>query len=361
MRAALALLLAAAPELVGIRPAPPAVRFYTVAWQRHLAESDFLDWQVEEAGGPAVDPASQTVVAGARSGSLRALRPDGTEIWEFRAGAGFAAAPLIRDGVVYAGSLDGLVYALELGNGKERWRYSAGEEIGAAPLWAGGVLVVATFQDSVIGLDPRDGSWKWHHRRDQREGFSIRGCARPVLARGLLVAAYSDGFVSALDPASGAVKWERRVAPSGDYVDVDGLAADEQAVYAAAYSGAIAALEPTTGKTLWERKAPGACRLLLDRGQLYAVTTGGILSLWARDGSPRWKRDLGGIPAGAPARVGTRLAVPDSKGLELIDPGTGKLLRIFDPGTGVSASPAALGRRVYVLSNGGALTALDLE
>jgi hypothetical protein len=33
----------------------------------------------------------------------------------------------------------------------------------------------------------------------------------------------------------------------------------------------------------------------------------------------------------------------------------------FDPGTGVSASPAIRDRRMYVLSNGGTLVAVDLR
>jgi hypothetical protein len=37
------------------------------------------------------------------------------------------------------------------------------------------------------------------------------------------------------------------------------------------------------------------------------------------------------------------------------------VLRVFDPGTGVSGPAGVHGGRVYVLSNGGDLYALDLE
>lgn len=360
MSLALALLLAA-NELQGLRPVAPPPRVLAVAWQRALAEPDLLDWQLEEAGGPAVDAQSRTVVAGARSGALRAFRDDGSELWDYPGGGGFAAAPLVQGGTVYAASLDGALFALDLASGRPRWRVELGLEVGAAPLLVQGLLVVATLQDEVVAVDAENGARRWHHRREQREGMSIRGCARPVLARGLLVAAYSDGTVTGLDPASGAVRWERKVAPAGEFVDVDGLAADDRAVYAAAYSGAVMALDAQTGKTLWEKKEPGATRVAAADGQVYVSTTSRVVAYAARDGAQRWVQPLGGVPSAPALRAGSRLLVPNGKGLLVLDPGSGKALRTFDPGTGISATPAALGRRVYALSNAGALTALDLD
>lgn len=361
MALALALLLAASPGVQGIRPSAPPLRVYTVAWQRALAEPDLLDWQLEEVGGAAADAVSRTVVAGVRGGVLRAYRDDGTELWEYRTAGGFAAAPLIQGGTVYGGSLDGSVFALDLASGKPRWRIDLGEELGAAPLLVKGLLVLATLQDAVVALDAASGARKWHHRRDPREGMSIRGCARPVLAKGLVVAAYSDGFVAGLDPSTGAARWEVKAAPSGEFVDVDGLAADERAVYAAAYSGAVLALDPASGKTLWEKKEPGATRLLCADGQLYVSTTTRIAAYATRDGALRWSQPLVGAPAAPALRAASRLVVPSGKSLLILDPGSGKPLRSFEPGTGVSATPAAVGRRLYALSNAGALTAIDLE
>ncbi|MBI5066606.1 MAG: PQQ-binding-like beta-propeller repeat protein [Deltaproteobacteria bacterium] len=359
MSLALAMVLAAA-DLQALRPAVPPQRVYSVAWQRSLAPADLLDWQLEESGSPAVDAASRTVVAGARGGVLRAFRDDGTELWDYETGGGFAGGPLIQGGTVYAGSLDGALFALDLASGKPRWRVELGLEVGATPILVKGLLIVATLQDEVVAVDAATGARKWHHRRD-REGMTIRGCARPVLARGLVIAAYSDGSVVGLDPASGAARWERKVAPAGEFVDVDGLAADDRAIYAAAYSGAVLALDAESGKTLWEKKEPGATRLAAGDGQVYVSSTARVAAYSARDGALRWSQPLQGMPAAPALRAGSRLLVPSGKGMLVLDPGSGKPLRTFEPGTGVSATPAALGRRVYTLSNAGALTALDLE
>jgi outer membrane protein assembly factor BamB len=359
MAALLALALAAGLDTGRLPAAPP--RLFGVAWERPLADHDLLEWEVEEPGGPAVDAGTRMVVAGVRGGKLRAFQANGDLVWTFQARHGFAAPPLIRDGVVYAGSLDGNLYALDVGSGAERWRYDAKEEIGSTPVAHGDLLLVSTMQDSVVAVDAKTGAWKWHHRRDQREGFTVRGCAPPLSLGDKVIAAYSDGHVTALDPATGAPRWDRQVGPSGEFIDVDGLATDGSRLFAASYAAGVFALDPATGKTLWEAKAPGASRLLFADGNLYAVTASQVLALSPRDGGRRWAQALQGTAAGLPLRFDKRLALPTGKGLLLLDAASGKQLRFVDPGTGVSATPAANGRRLYILSNGGTLVALDLE
>src|SRR5574342_443270 len=189
--ALLALLLSVSPEDAG-RLSPAPLRAWDVAWMKALVESDVLEWHPDELGGPAIDPVTRAVVVGTRNGLLRAFLPAGEPLWEFQAEAGFAAAPLIHDGVAYVGSLDGRLYALSAATGKERWRYAAGEEIGTTPLLADGLAVFATLQDTVVAVDAASGAWRWHYRRDRREGFTIRGAARPVSARGLFLVGWSD-------------------------------------------------------------------------------------------------------------------------------------------------------------------------
>src|SRR4051812_23854965 len=41
--------------------------------------------------------------------------------------------PVIADGVLYVGSADGAVYALDPTNGKTKWRYQTGEGLSSGP------------------------------------------------------------------------------------------------------------------------------------------------------------------------------------------------------------------------------------
>src|SRR5512133_2476011 len=216
----LALAVALAAAAPGVRTSlPPVAReLYSIAWERPFVGPRALEWMPLEPGGVAVDGASGIAVLGTRDGWIHAIRPDRSVAWEVHADAGFSAPPAIAGGVVYAGSDDGRLYAIDLASGAVRWRYDAKEELGTTPAVADGTVFVASLQDTVFAVDAKTGAWKWHHRREPRTGFTIRGAAPVAVSGGRVYAAYSDGFVACLDAGTGSARWERMVAPRADQV-----------------------------------------------------------------------------------------------------------------------------------------------
>jgi glucose dehydrogenase len=294
---------------------------------------------------------------------LRAWSADGRALWRLQAEGAFTAQPAIARGVVFAGSSDGYLYAVDLGTGRARWRYRAGEEVGTTPAVSGGTVFVATLQDTLVAVDAETGAWKWHHRRDApASGFTVRGAAGPTVADGVVYGAFSDGTVVALDAGTGAARWERKVAPAGQFMDVDSTpVVHEGVVFVAAFSGLIAALDATTGKDVWTSRSPGASRVALAGDVVVAVTTTQAVGLSRGDGTVLWTSPLRGQPGGAPLAVGRRVFIPEDRSLAALDARNGRRLVTFDPGTGISASPAVRDDRMYVISNGGTLVAVDLR
>jgi outer membrane protein assembly factor BamB len=366
---ALALALAAGPPAtagaLGVRTTlPPApVRLYEVAWQRPFVQAKPLEPTSEERGGVAVDPVTKLVIFGTRDGWLHAVRPDGTLAWEFRGDGGALGPPAIEGDTVYVGSVDGRLYAVAIPTGAERWRYKADEDLTTRPAVARGLVFVASLQDTLFCVDAATGQWKWHHRRETKaaQGFTIFGAAPAVAGADAVYAGYSDGFVAALDPSTGAVRWEKLVAPPDDHLDIEALALDGTRLYAAAYSGGVVAVDARTGDLAWNAAVPNASGLVVSAGLAIAVTTTSVAGVSSADGSVVWTVPLKGSPSGDPIAAGKWLLVPSGEqGLRWLETATGRTLRVFEPGTGVSGSPAVAGRRVYVLSNGGTLFALDL-
>jgi outer membrane protein assembly factor BamB len=214
-------------------------------------------------------------------------------------------------------------------------------------------------------VDAKTGVWKWLHRREAKgidRGFTIRGAAPALFRNGTVFGGYSDGFVAAIDAATGQVRWERSVAPSGEYSDVDGLALDGDRLYAAAYSGAVVALDPGTGAQVWSFRDPLAHRLLAGRGLVVAVSASQLTGLAPGTGQPVWTVPLRGAPGAAPVLAGPWILVPAQEGgLRFVEPSTGRTLQAFDGGSGIAGAPGVAGSRIYVLSNGSNLYALDLR
>jgi outer membrane protein assembly factor BamB len=360
---ALALALAAGPGLArSLAPAPVAL--YHVAWQRPFVPTQALDWGPTERGGVAVDPTTKLAIFGTRDGWLHAVRADGTVAWEVQ-GDGAFGTPVVEGDTVYVGTTGGKLHAVAIPTGKQRWAYQSEEDLSTRPAVAHGSVYVASLQDTVFCVDAASGQWKWHHRRAQKgEGFTIFGAAAAVAGPDAVYAAYSDGFAAALDPATGSPRWEKQIAPPDGHLDVDAIALDGTRLYAAAYSGAVLAVDARTGDIAWKAQVAGAAQLAVAGGLVVAVTASNVQGLSTTTGAAVWTASLGpgGAPAGAPAAAGKWILVPaGAGGLRWIEIASGRTLRVFDPGTGVSGPPALQGRRLYVLSNGGALFALDLS
>jgi outer membrane protein assembly factor BamB len=361
---ALALALALAAPVTGARSALPTapLRLWTIAWMKPLLSTQVEEWNPLQSGGPAIDPVTGIVVVGTHDGWLHAFRRDGGVAWEFRGAGPFDGTPAIDGDTVYAGSSGGPLYAIAIATGKARWSYDAKEELATRPAVADGVVYVASLQDTVFAVDARTGAWRWQHRRERKEGFTIHGAAPAIVRGDTLYTAYSDGTVAALDRATGAVRWEKQVGPRSQFHDVDGIDVEGARVYAAAYSGSVVALDAATGRIAWEAPAKEASRVAVFPGTVVAVTTTSVVALSPSDGTVLWTSPLEGAPRAAPVRAGARLLVPaGSGGMRVLDLASGRTLRVLQTGSGVAAGPAVLGRRAYVLSNGGEFLALDLE
>ena len=63
------------------------------------------------------------------------------------------SSPAVVDGVVYVGSNDDYVYALDARSGELRWRYETGGDVDSSPAVVDGVVYVGSEDDYVYALD----------------------------------------------------------------------------------------------------------------------------------------------------------------------------------------------------------------
>jgi outer membrane protein assembly factor BamB len=155
------------------------------------------------------------VYAGAVDGTLYAINRDtGTKAWQFRAprsGNGqhdIWSTPLLDGDTLYFTSLDGHLYALDAQNGALLWQFPAADEpaIGAmagTPAIHEGVLYFGSFNDRVYALDTRTRQVVWTYTTTNWVWST------PVIdpEANLMIGGDLDGHVFALDLPSGQPRW----------------------------------------------------------------------------------------------------------------------------------------------------------
>ncbi len=339
----------------------PTDSLFAVAWRKALVEPYLLEYKPFEPAGPAIDPVTGMVVAVTRDGYVQAYSSEGKELWYWRGKGPYLGPAGIGDGLVFVAGLDGKIHAFDAARGDVKWTYTYREEFGSQPLVVGDLVYFVTLQGTVLALEARTGNWKWHFRREPSGRFTIVGVGNPAVVDGVLYQGFSDGSVVALEAKTGIVKWDRKVG-RGEYPDVDSdpqVAKDR--VYVASYGGQVAALDRQNGSLVWESRVPFAYKARLDREVYVVVSTTDVVGLDARNGKQLWSTPLEGTPLADPLFIQGLIVVPNGKGLLLLDRRNGKKLRFITRGTGATGTPAALGKRVYVLSNAGELVAVDIR
>ena len=61
-------------------------------------------------------------------------------MWSFNSPGGIHSTPLVADGLVFFGSDQGILFALNAATGKSQWSFATGREILSAPALDNGTL-----------------------------------------------------------------------------------------------------------------------------------------------------------------------------------------------------------------------------
>jgi outer membrane protein assembly factor BamB len=366
-----------------------------VAYSQPLVARSRAVGEPYERGQPEIDAAGRRVFVGSSDRGLYALSAeDGSVLWRFETVGFVQSAPLYvqKDNAVYFGSNDGALYKVNASTGALRWRFMSNAEISRRPVLAYDTLYVVNANDTVLALDPTTGERRWSQHRTPAAGMEVAGHAGPLVFRGNVYTGFSDGTVAAFDARTGVERWqpvdlsaeaEQLLGQLPQYLDVDTTpVADEieagPVIYVGSYVGGVYALEADTGTQVWSNPDVGGVADLVlwseperlprsGEGPLVParkllIASTGTTGLWALDpetGAEVWRRRVprGGVSAPVPV-TGALLVSATALGVFLVSPLDGGLIDGIHLEDGVSMTPAAYGRRAFVLTNTGSFLSL---
>ena len=253
-----------------------------VAWRRELgrciAASPALGRGVVYVGlmGPAPCTGRDRRVAGL----LVALDArTGRTLWSFRAGV-IESSPLVVGRLVYFGSWDHRVYAVDVRTHRARWVFATGGEVKGGVALAGGTVFAGSYDGHVYALDARTGRLRWS--AGSQQGLRGRGrfYATPTVAYGRVYVGATDGVVYSFGARSGRLLWARR---TGGYVYA-AAAVWRGTVYVGSFDHRFYALDAATGAVRWSflgaHPIIGASTVL--DGLVYFATCGACSGVEAR-------------------------------------------------------------------------------
>ncbi len=102
------------------------------------------------------------------------------EKWAYQTGDAVISSPAVAGDVVYVGSVDGNVYALDAVSGAKKWAYRTGNNVRSSPAVVGGVVYIGSVDGNVYAFDAASGAKKWTYQTKGPVGSS------PAVAGGVV-------------------------------------------------------------------------------------------------------------------------------------------------------------------------------
>lgn len=345
----------------------------TVRWTTPL-NADFPGRFVPvEYATVALDSDAQRVLVGSATGVLWAFTLDGKRIFRYHAQSPIESAPALDPsaGTIYLATAGGTLDAIRASDGKRIWRTNLESPVRRPPLVSRDAIYIVTAANSVIALARAKGEVLWRYRRDMSEGFSITGNAGLLAADGKLFTAFSDGVVVSLDPSDGRLVWERDTSldveeKGGDQsplldVDTTPIKVGNE-IFVASFSAGVYALSPVNGAILWRVPELTSVTAMASDGNMvvFSSSENGVVCMDSATHEILWKRE---VKRGSPGEImisdGLVFVGESEGGFLALSTKTGREQARLESGHGFSAAASIIGRRGFLVSNGGTLFAFS--
>jgi len=307
--------------------------------------------------------------------------------WKFLTGSGVIGSPVILDSVIYFGSDDHNIYAVDASTGRQIWKTTTRGPVPSTPAVVDGTVYAGSYDGKFYALDAKSGGLKWKFSTEGERRFEAKGIhggepktqtipdpfdtflSSPVVADGAVYFGSGDTNVYALDAGTGALRWKFK---TGDVVHASPAFANG-VVFVGSWDSYFYAIDAKSGKEKW-RFHGGEDALIHNQvgfqsspavvdGVVYTgCRDAQVYALEAETGKQKWKFDNAlswviASPAVADGKV--FFATSDSSLFHIAEAASGKSLVKEDSKAFTFSSPAVTDDVVFVGVCNGTLVARD--
>jgi len=237
--------------------------------------------------------ANGVVYFGTTNGILYALNASNVSDWICAPPGSGYSSPAVTDGVVYAGAGGG-VNAVNAITCAVLWNYTTGGSVASSPAVANGVVYIGSDDNNLYALNANTGALLWSYTT----GGAVE--SSPAIANGVVYVGSNDNNVYALNASTGTLRW---IYTTGAAVEARPAIANE-VVYIGSADNNLYGLNASTGKLLWSYATGGPVESspAVANGVVYIGSADNSLyGLNAGTGKLLWSYATGGPVESSPA------------------------------------------------------------
>jgi eukaryotic-like serine/threonine-protein kinase len=308
--------------------------------------------------------------------------------WTFHTRGEMISSPAIANGVVYVGSNDGNLYAIDEKTGSKRWSFSTNARITSSPAVAKGLVYCSSYDGSFFAVDAVTGKLKWKFEIAGERRFTAKHLhgslpsgesmpdpfdvylSSPAVWNGSVYFGSGDGFIYSLNAATGELQWKFS---TGDVVHASPAIAAGK-LYIGSWDSYFYALDASTGKEVWRFKTGDDPDIHNQVGiQSSATVSNGVVYFGCRDsnfyaldagtGQKRWSySNRGSWVVGSPVVQAGKVyfATSDSALFNVLDTETGALIETIKFQWPIFSSPSIANNILYLAGQDGKLHAIEM-
>jgi len=308
--------------------------------------------------------------------------------WTFPTGNRVVSSPVMHAGILYFGSDDGSIYAVQAATGRQLWKRATKGPVPSTPAIAGDLLYATSYDGHLYALDLRNGAVRWKFATAGERHFEAKGLhgwtpakqtffdpfdvflSSPVVVNGSVFFGSGDGHLYALDAATGQLRWKFE---TGDVIHASPAYANDT-IYVGSWDSYLYAIDAATGAQKWRFKTGEDPKIHNQVGlQSSPAVVDGVVYVGCRDsnlyavdaatGEKKWAyNNKGSWVIGSPAVHNGRVyfATSDSAMFHVVDAKTGAEIYSLAFTWPMFSSPAIAGNTLYLGTHEGKLMAIDI-
>jgi len=320
----------------------------------------------------------------------KGYQPLGDLKWKFKTEGKIFASPLVKNGVVYIGSEDGFLYALDEKSGETKWKFKTDGAIHSSLSTFENILYFSSFDGNYYAINTENGKLIWKFKTGGEHWLGATGIdgmkpetqymddlwdfylSSPVVYEkgksAVVLFGSSDGNVYSVDAKTGALKWKFKT--NGPIHGTPVI--DQDKIYIGGWDATLYALNIETGKEIWN--FPTGTKtgfkgiqssVAVSNGKVYfGAREPFFFALDAKTGKLIWKYDAQSswILSSAVIKDNTvYVGTSDTYALLALDAKTGAEKYRFKANGYVYTSPAIAGNTIYFGDFTGNFFSLDLR